>query len=221
MELLVIVPHPDDEVFGAGGTLLELADQGCSTGLITLTRGDKGRDLGLCERDKLPGLREEELRAAAEALGIGQLELHTFPDQGAAERKDGEGIGGHPEIIELLVERLQALRPKAVLTFPPNGINGHPDHVATSRFVSEALRRTGASDLYYYAVAENTKGYLLPTHVLELSRKTLMRKFSAMARYKSQALSVLAFMERVPERLFIESFHKVGHEGEQIKGLIV
>ncbi|MCX7739672.1 MAG: PIG-L family deacetylase, partial [Meiothermus sp.] len=43
MDLLVVVPHPDDEVFGAGGTLIQYAEWGRETGLITLTRGEAGR----------------------------------------------------------------------------------------------------------------------------------------------------------------------------------
>ncbi len=41
LKLLLIVPHPDDEVYGAAGTLMEYIAAGESCGLVTLTRGER------------------------------------------------------------------------------------------------------------------------------------------------------------------------------------
>ncbi len=43
------------------------------------------------------------------------------------------------EIREKLVREIRAHRPQVVVTFDPNGSNGHPDHVAISRFTSDAI----------------------------------------------------------------------------------
>ncbi|MFX5108402.1 PIG-L family deacetylase, partial [Acinetobacter baumannii] len=45
LDLLVVVPHPDDESFGAGGALLLAKRAGLRTGILTLTRGEAGRTL--------------------------------------------------------------------------------------------------------------------------------------------------------------------------------
>ncbi|WP_027891490.1 PIG-L deacetylase family protein [Calidithermus chliarophilus] len=229
MDLLVIVPHPDDEVFGAGGTLIEYAERGLETGLITLTKGEAGRTLGLCEAPHLGAFRAEELRRAVEVLKIGHFELYDFPNARPGMVVDGEargagfainrGVGDHPEIADLLVQRLESLRPRAVITFPPNGVNGHVDHVATSRWVRAAAERYGRPlKLFYYAPPTpypgHEEGYLPPTHYRPLPVPVLTQKLRAMAQHRTQALSVLGFMDRSAERLARETFHLAGYQGE-------
>ncbi|WP_018467845.1 PIG-L deacetylase family protein [Calidithermus timidus] len=229
MDLLVVVPHPDDEVFGAGGTLIEYAERGLETGLITLTRGEAGRTLGLCDPQDLGALRAEELRRAVEVLKIGHFELYDFPNARPAAAVEGEargagfeanrGVADHPEIVDLLVQRFENLRPRAIITFPPNGINGHVDHVATSRWVGAAAAQYGKPlKLFYYAPPTpypgHEEGYLPPTHQRIIPLHVLAQKLRAMAQHRTQALSVLGFMERSAERLAKETFHLVGYQGE-------
>ena len=56
VDLLLIVPHPDDEVFGAGGIFSKMAAHGKTAATLTLTRGGAGRSLGLCKQEDLPEL---------------------------------------------------------------------------------------------------------------------------------------------------------------------
>ena len=84
LKLLLIVPHPDDEVYGASGTLMEYLAAGESCGLVTLTRGEAGRTLGLCDGPaELARMRAVELSACLEVIGLtttpGSLhEQHQF-----------------------------------------------------------------------------------------------------------------------------------------------
>lgn len=228
MDLLVVVPHPDDEVFGAGGTLVQYADWGLETGLITLTKGEAGRTLGLCAPEELGEFRAQELRRAVEILKVGHFELHSFPNglpNGPVEtegRGDGfatpHGVADHPEIVDLLLWRLEVLRPRAIITFAPNGSNRHPDHVATHQFVTRAVEKSGQRiKLFYYAAPkpepEYAEGWLAPNHVRHLPMEVLLQKLRAMAQHRSQALSVLNFMNRFGSRLASETFHLVGYQG--------
>ncbi len=214
LDLLVVVPHPDDEVFGAGGLLVLAKRDGLRTGVLTLTRGEAGRTLGLCPQEELPQRRVEELTRSAEVLGVDHLEVLSFPN-GLPQEPDalprgpfsGKGLREHPEAETAIRERLLAWRPRYVVTFPPDGINGHPDHVACSRYTTRATQ--GLARLFYYAPPQ---GSLPVTHRLRLDEEALARKLRAMAQYKTQALSVLAFIERAPERLWTETFHEVGKE---------
>lgn len=54
MDLLVVVPHPDDESFGAGGALLLAKEAGLKTGVLTLTRGKPGEPLASVPRRSCP-----------------------------------------------------------------------------------------------------------------------------------------------------------------------
>jgi LmbE family N-acetylglucosaminyl deacetylase len=47
--------------------------------------------------------------------------------------------------IRQVTRVVQELRPQALLTWPPDGVSGHPDHVAVSHWTGEAFRRLGLS----------------------------------------------------------------------------
>jgi len=226
--LLVIVPHPDDEVFGAGGTLIQYADRGLETGLITLTKGEAGRTLGLCRAENLGDFRAEELKRAAKILKVGSLEIHGFPNGKPNTSVEGEargtgfetvnGVADHPEIVDLLIWRFEVLRPRAIITFAPNGGNRHPDHVATHQWVSKAVARSEQKiKVFYYAapkpLPEFAEGWLPPNHIRHIPLEVLTQKLRAMAQHRTQALSVLQFMDRFSGRLHVESFHLAGYEG--------
>lgn len=228
MDLLVIVPHPDDEVFGAGGTLIEYARRGLETGLITLTKGEAGRTLGLCPPQDLGEFRAQELKRAVDILEIGYFELFDFPNGKPNTALEGEargvgfeahqGVAEHPEIVDLLLWRLQLLRPRAIITFAPNGGNRHFDHVATHQFVTRAVKNSGQRiDVFYYAppkpLPEFAEGWLPPTHIRHIPMEVLLQKLRAMAQHRTQALSVLQFMDRFAGRLALESFHLAGYTG--------
>ncbi|GLV48684.1 PIG-L domain-containing protein [Thermus sp. LT1-2-5] len=215
LDLLVVVPHPDDEGFGAGGALLLAKARGLRTGILTLTQGEAGRTLGLCPPEELGRVRTEELRRAAEILRVDFLEVLSFPnglpqeaEGGERGKATGEGLLDHPEAEAAIRERLLALRPRYVVTFPPNGLNGHPDHVAASRYAQGAAE--GLAQVVYMVRPE---GPYPVTHRLRLPEWALKEKLKALAQHKTQALSVLAFLERYPERLWTETFHVVGREG--------
>ena len=132
--ILLIAAHPDDESFLAGGVARRCFEQGGRTALVTATRGDAGRvgEPPLCERAALPALRERELQAAAAALGIAEVHLLDYRDKHLAEAP-GE------EIRDLLAACMRRFRPHVVITFGPDGMTGHADHVAISGFTLDAL----------------------------------------------------------------------------------
>lgn len=136
---MVIAAHPDDETLGFGGVLARYASSGVETFLVTATRGQggryKGHPAGSAEhpgRDALAEIRERELHAAARALGLSRVTLLDHEDQHLDEA-DVDGV------IGALVREIRRARPDVVLTFPPDGAYGHPDHIAISQFTSAAV----------------------------------------------------------------------------------
>ena len=132
--ILLIFAHPDDESFIAAGVARRCADNGGKVALVTATRGDAGRvgDPPLCARVELPERRERELRAAADALGISEIDLLDYRDKHLGDAPAGE-------VRDVLAARIRRFRPHVVVTFDPNGMNGHADHVAISRFTLDAV----------------------------------------------------------------------------------
>jgi len=136
--LLFIYAHPDDESFGVAGIARMYADRGAEVALVTATRGDAGRagEPPLCDRADLPARREAELHEAARILGIGHVTMLDYLDKHLAEAPSGK-------IRRELVEVIRRHRPQIVITFDPDGANQHPDHVAISRFASDAVAAAG------------------------------------------------------------------------------
>ena len=132
--ILLVFSHPDDESFIAAGLARRYGERGAQIVLVTATRGDAGR-VGkppLCDREALPVLREAELRSAAEVLGIADVHLLDYRDKHLSEAPVDL-------IREELVVLIRRYRPHVVITFDPNGLNGHVDHIAISRFVTDAV----------------------------------------------------------------------------------
>jgi LmbE family N-acetylglucosaminyl deacetylase len=147
--LLVILPHPDDESFPMGGTLAKYAANQTRVTLICATRGEAGIE-GISP-EEAGKIREGELRRAAAELGLNEVRFLDYRD-GTLAQVDAE------EFVARLTDLLRELRPDAVLTFGPDGISGHPDHVTLSTRVTQAFERAALPNarLYYLASSEAT-----------------------------------------------------------------
>ena len=139
--LLYVGAHPDDETFFAGGTIAKYAEQGTRVAVACATRGERGATADLCSIEELPKIREAELRDAMHILGVEDVRLLPYEDQKLAEAP-------LEEIRRQLVEVIRTTRPQIVITFDPNGANLHTDHMAISRFTSDALAAV-ADDRWY------------------------------------------------------------------------
>src|SRR5688572_18508838 len=105
------------------------ADAGAEIALVTATRGDAGRagEPPICSKEELPARRETELRAAAALLGIGHVYLLDYLDKHLSDAPPDK-------IRSELIAVIRRHRPEIAVTFDPNGLNQHPDHVAIGRF---------------------------------------------------------------------------------------
>ncbi len=136
LRLACVLAHPDDESLGTGGTLAHYSAQDVGTHVITATRGDGGRfrtpDTPHPGREELGRVREKELRAAADVLGVEEVSVLGYPD-GALDQAD------RAEAVGRVVDHLRRIRPQVVITFDPFGAYGHPDHVAVSQIAMTAV----------------------------------------------------------------------------------
>jgi LmbE family N-acetylglucosaminyl deacetylase len=137
--LLAVLAHPDDESLGNGGMLAKYAAEGVETYLVTATRGQRGW-FGPPEEypgpEELGRIREAELRAAAKVLGIREVTLLDYVD-GELDKADQDIAR------DQIVEVIRRVRPNVIITFPPDGLYGHPDHMAISDLTTEAVKEAG------------------------------------------------------------------------------
>jgi LmbE family N-acetylglucosaminyl deacetylase len=145
---MAILAHPDDESLGAGPTLARYADEGIETSLVTATLGQSGRykdlrrgDPGHPGPERLGAIREDELRRAADVLGIRHLVLLRHMD-GALDRVEPT------RAVAEIAAWLRELRPDVVLTFGADGGYGHPDHIAICQFATAGIVAAAAGDTH-------------------------------------------------------------------------
>jgi LmbE family N-acetylglucosaminyl deacetylase len=136
-----VFAHPDDDTYGVGGSLALHAGADLEVTAILVTSGEAGliADDALATRQTLGAVREDEDRAAWSALGL-EPAIHFLrhPDGGVAELP--------PEaLVAELLAILQDARPDVVITFGPDGITGHPDHVAVGAAATAAFHTARAA----------------------------------------------------------------------------
>ena len=136
--LLAVFAHPDDESLAAGGLLAHFASLGFETHLLVATSGEAGWKRTPRPRPQIIAQhRKAELCAAAQVLRVKTVRLLGLPDGSVASVSAGRVVGA-------IAAHIAELRPETVLTFGPEGLTGHPDHIAisghTSAAVLEAMR---------------------------------------------------------------------------------
>ena len=172
LKLLAIFAHPDDESMGMGGTLAKYSAEGIETHLVCASRGEQGwfgpkdQDPG---PDRLAQIRTEELQNCVNILMMKELHFLDYMD-GDVDKAN------HEEAINKIVSHIRKIKPQVVVTFPPDGNYGHPDHIAMGQFAnaaivcaadsayvdSENLPAHRVSKLYYMVDGENFVNLITP-----------------------------------------------------------
>ncbi len=125
LDLLAFGPHPDDIEIGMGGTLAKHVALGHRVALCDLTLGEMGSN-------GTPEERRNEAEAAGRVLGVAWRVNLGWPDR---------GIGTNAAHMLAAVELVRRSRPRTVAV--PFGQDRHPDHVAASVLLTEAVFNSG------------------------------------------------------------------------------
>lgn len=178
--VLVLAPHPDDEVFGCGGALADLVARGAAIDVLLVTDGAAAGE-GDAERRRIAALRAEESREALRILGGGTVHEGGLPDR---------GLGGARERLAALVASwLAKVAPD--LVFAPSPVETHPDHRAVA-YALFALARRGAADPGAAALLRASVAFFevsqpfRPNFLFDLTA-VLERKHTAALAFGSQA----------------------------------
>jgi LmbE family N-acetylglucosaminyl deacetylase len=176
---VVVAPHPDDEVLGAGGLVQRLLSAGVPTRVVAVTDGeasDPHRPHGLGV------LRSGESLTALGRLGWSRPRITRL----------GLPDGAVTEHVDRLTQVLTRRAGPADLWVAPWAADGHPDHDACGRVVAQVARDTGGRCLGYLVWAwhwADPASDDLPwsrCRRLNLGRRELARKRWAIAAYRSQ-----------------------------------
>lgn len=123
--VLVFAPHPDDEIFGCGGAIALLQQQGAEIEVVVLTDG-----AGFAEADArqiIINTRQAETNAALAVLSVPPAEFWGMPDRSLV-------------LDAALKQRIDARLQGVDLVLAPSLTEVHPDHAATAKAVLAALQ---------------------------------------------------------------------------------
>lgn len=152
--LLALHAHPDDESLSMGGTLAKYAAAGEHVVVVTATGGEVAtifnHDDPESLRSRLKDIRQEELQAAAEILGLSALESLDYRDSGmmgSDSNSDPECFwqADFMEAVGRLVRIVRRHQPEVMTAYDPFGGYGHPDHIQVHRVGTAAF--FGAGDV--------------------------------------------------------------------------
>jgi LmbE family N-acetylglucosaminyl deacetylase len=220
--ILSIWAHPDDEAYLCGGLMAMASAAQSRVVCVTATRGELGvTDPTRWPPEQLPTIREAELTECLQTLGVTEHRWLGYPD-GGCDSIDADAA------IEQVAGIVRDVAPDTILTFPPDGQTGHPDHIAVHRWTVEAVRRTGIGRLHVFAntqewlddhlarwtelgaiVGEPPVAWSGPLSIdLALTGEVLEVKYAALAAQASQTEAVRAVLgeEAYKEMIRIERF---------------
>jgi len=172
--VLYVVPHPDDDVLGAGGTCALHVEQGDPVHVVVAYDGTAGDPDGRHAREELRTLRQREARAGGRHLGLTDYEFWDYPEGHLP------GPGELSGAAERLAGVVQAFAPTIV--YAPWVGEQHVDHHVLGRVVRLALARTGFRG---QAFGFEVWSALVPTRIVDVSR-VLARKRRALEEHQSQ-----------------------------------
>jgi bacillithiol biosynthesis deacetylase BshB1 len=196
VDLLVFGPHPDDLEIGLGGTIATHTALGHRVGLCDLTAGEMGSNGTIEER-----IAEGE--AARAVLGAEWRVNLRWPDR---------AIGRDAEHVRQAAATIRQARPRTVAV--PYWSDRHPDHVAASTVLTEAvfnarLRRYDAGAepwsaqwVCYYFINDSAA----PSFVVDVS-DAYGRKREALACHRTQFAPRVG--DAVPTRLTSTLFQQL------------
>ncbi len=174
--LLVLAPHPDDEVFGCGGLIALHNQEKRDVRVVVVTDGAEG-DAGASDRKAFRETREAESREGLEVLGGGSIDFLRLPDRALKAAKD---------LSTKLAEALATQRPDLILV--PHPLEIHPDHVALARAFVDAIQAhdelrepLATARVAFYEVSQP----LMPNTIVDISSVASI-KTEAAAKHQTQ-----------------------------------
>jgi LmbE family N-acetylglucosaminyl deacetylase len=175
---LAVVAHPDDETFGLGAIISQMAAAGARVYILCYTHGEAST-LNENHTDLLRQ-REHELRQAGTALGAAGITLLGY--------RDG-GLPGQP--LPQLAAHVTALAGRhhvdGLLAFDDTGITGHPDHKAATAATARAGTALGLPLL----------AWTLPADIADRLRAETGQRFAGQP---PEALDLRIRVDRVRQR---------------------
>lgn len=186
MKILVIAAHPDDEIYGMGGTMAKLSQEGHEVYVLIVTDGCTTQ---YCNDPRLPDIltqKKEEACQANALLGVKQVYFGTLPDMQLDQVP-------HVRVNQIIEETISKVRPEVVYTHFYGDVN--LDHQMVHRSTLVAVRPVPGQtvrELYCYRVPSSTEWNaqlphtaFLPNTMVDIS-SYVAQKEAALTAYQTE-----------------------------------
>jgi LmbE family N-acetylglucosaminyl deacetylase len=190
-KLLIVAPHPDDEIIGCGGLIAKMKENGGKVYVLFLTVGDTEDFSGdgfSSEKERI-----REIEAVADYLGYDNYHV-AFGGNSHHLRLDQEA---QVELISAIERNspisIEKLKPTIVMF--PSVTNYNQDHRAAAQATFAACRPASRrykhqpQMVFSYEVAAdqwNLEKLFVPNFFARLTTRQLKKKIAALRLYKSQ-----------------------------------
>ena len=173
MNILVLAPHPDDEVLGMGGTIKKLSKKN-KISLVIMTDGASAQ----YKDPKMIDVRKESCKKSSKILGISNIEFLKFQDMKLDSVTQLE--------INKEIERvIKKYKPKIVFTSPKNDLNMDHEITFNSTLVATRPNSTEIKQVFSYELPGFVKEPFLANYFEDIS-KEFSYKIRAFKNYKSE-----------------------------------
>ena len=187
LSLLGAYAHPDDEQ-GVSGLMAKYARRGVEVTLVCGTRGEVGEIAPGVDATPatLSQVRENELRCAAEKIGIHNLYFLDYRDSGMMDTGDNNDSrnlwqANLFEVAGKLVNVIRKHKPQVILTFDASGGYGHPDHIKMHQAALMAYWVAGDARAYPEQLKDGLQPWTLSKLYWTAFPRSRFQKYAEMA----------------------------------------
>ena len=146
-KVLILSPHPDDEIIGCAGLMQQLLKQQKDVYIVMVTGGEAAWSTSLIDSDELIAKRKELTMSAAEIIG---LPYNHYIHLGWNDGKLNETVNNQKKQNEL-IRIIDSIKPSIIMLPHPFEIS--TDHDALNETLSNSLKiRNSKINLFYYWV---------------------------------------------------------------------
>lgn len=182
MNYLVVVAHPDDEVLGAGATIIKLIDEGHKVAVATMANHAEARA-------NISNTLTSDQAKAMEIMGVDKVYSADFPNIKM-------NTVPHLELVQFIESCIEDGKVDAIITHHPSDTN--IDHIETSRAAQAACRLfqrreniPQLKEFMYMEVPSSTEwsvdsssNRFIPNYYVEIGKCRVDKKIEALSAYK-------------------------------------
>jgi len=176
-KILILAPHPDDEVIGCGGLLLKYTKQ-CD--VICLTDGRYGDEQ--LQTNEVIEIRKKEFESVMQKLKINNFKLLNIED---SKLKDA-----YNSFKKIDFKNYNYI-------FIPNNLDQHPDHKAVFELVLKAYKENLISKNTKIAMYEVWGALAIPNYFIDISdikkeKRNIITMYSSQIKHIDYATKILS-----------------------------